>query len=327
MFVVGGESLIDLILPKGAATIEQLSVHAGGSPYNCALALAKLGQKVGFLSPMSSDWLSEVLVGPLQAAGVEILLKDRVWEPTTLALVKQRQGGADYRFYRHADRVLSLDTLLPALPDKIEFFQIGGFCPLEADDAAVWLAVAEQARRRGAILSFDPNLRPLAIRDWRSYQSRLEAFFGIANLVKLSEEDVRALEPGTSVEAYARKLLREYASCRLVIVTLGEKGSLAYTARAEAHYSIHNVPLRPEEDAKNLTETRDTVGAGDCFLGGLATILQERGAMKPDRLGALDATELHDILRFGAVVAGLNCAQKGCKPPSRAAVDEVLAGL
>jgi fructokinase len=38
----------------------------------------------------------------------------------------------------------------------------------------------------------------------------------------------------------------------------------------------------------------------------------------------LSADALHEILQFGAVVAGLNCARTGCHPPSRAEVDAVF---
>jgi len=56
MFVVGGESLIDLISePVGPDGAIRLVAHQGGSPYNCAIALSRLGNDTGFLCPISSD--------------------------------------------------------------------------------------------------------------------------------------------------------------------------------------------------------------------------------------------------------------------------------
>ena len=60
-------------------------------------------------------------------------------------------------------------------------------------------------------------------------------------------------------------------------------------------------------------------------MAGIITILSETGDLKPGRLKQLDQPALAKMLRFGAVVAGLNCGQKGCKPPTRAEVDAVLA--
>jgi fructokinase len=60
-------------------------------------------------------------------------------------------------------------------------------------------------------------------------------------------------------------------------------------------------------------------------MAGILTILAEQGDLQPDRLPALEPATLAAVLRFGAVVAGLNCGQKGCKPPTRAEVDAVLA--
>ncbi len=73
MYVVGGESLIDLIKkPEGQPG--EFVAKAGGSPMNCAIALARLGTPSGFLCPISRDSFGDVILAPLQAAGVNVLL-------------------------------------------------------------------------------------------------------------------------------------------------------------------------------------------------------------------------------------------------------------
>ena len=95
MFVVGGESLIDLISePVGADGVIRLVAHQGGSPYNCAIALSKLGNETGFMCPISADGLGTYLLGPLAAAGVKPLLTERVAAYTTLAVVPLLQSEA-----------------------------------------------------------------------------------------------------------------------------------------------------------------------------------------------------------------------------------------
>jgi len=313
MFVVGGESLIDLVSePIGSDGTLRLSAHAGGSPYNCAIALSKLNNDTGFLCPISTDAFGDMLLGPLQQAGVAQLLTSRVHEPSTLAVVTFENRNARYRFYREADRAFTAGQLLAALPEKLELFQIGGFCPILPDDAEAWLQIAEEAGRRGALISIDPNVRPFLVDDFASYAARLGRFLDLAHLVKLSDEDLAALDPGKSIEDHAADLLAR-PNCELVVVTLGERGSRAFGKAAQAEAGIY-APA----------DFGDTVGAGDSLMAGILTALAERDLLAPGSLAGLDADTLEEILRFGAVVAGLNCARKGCVPPTRAEVDAVL---
>ena len=314
MFVVGGESLIDLVSePVGADGQLRLSAHAGGSPYNCAIALSKLNNDTGFLCPISTDAFGDMLLGPLTEAGVHQLLATRVREPSTLAVVTFEGINARYRFYREADRAFTRDGLVAALPDAAEVFQIGGFCPIVAEDAEAGLAVVEAARQRGALISIDPNVRPFLVDDFATYRQRLGRFLDLANLIKVSDEDLRSLDAGKSIEAHAAELLQR-PNCELVIVTLGERGSRAFTASASAEGGIFAARV----------PGGDTVGAGDSLMAGVLTTLSERGLLQPGQLRGLGSDELAEVLRFGAIVAGLNCEHKGCVPPTRSEVDAIL---
>ena len=314
MFVVGGESLIDLVQkPLGPDGVIRMSAHQGGSPYNCAIALSKLGNDTGFLCPISKDGFGTYLLGPLDEAGVKPLLEERVFAPTTLAVVTlNAKKEAQYEFYRGADRAFTGEGLRAALPERMGVFQIGGFCPIEPEDAAVWVDVATSALRQGAILSMDPNVRPSLVSDFEAYRRRLEVFFDLVHIVKLSQEDLAALEAGKPIEQHAKELLAR-PNCELVVVTLGEEGSLAFTESGSARAGIYSPPV-----------FGDTVGAGDSLMAGVPTILGEEGHLQPGRLRRLDRVALARVLRFGAVVAGLNCGEKGCNPPKRGEVDAVL---
>lgn len=315
MFVVAGESLIDLVSkPRGDGPLE-MGAHEGGSPYNCAIALAKLGQSAGFLCPISKDTFGDLLMGPLEKAGVVPLVKERSDCNTTLAVVTRNAKGLPaYAFYRQgtAERDISRGKLLAALPEKIDLFQIGGFLPIEPEDAEIWLDVVKSVAQRGAVLSIDPNVRPSLISDFVGYKERLGAFLDLAHIVKVSDEDLAALDPGKTIEEHAENFLAR-PNVELVVVTMGEDGSRAFTASAQARASVY----RPEIFG-------DTVGAGDSLMAGILTALADRGALEKGRLGALDAGALQDILTFGAVTAGLNCGHIGCNPPTRAEVEAVL---
>jgi len=317
MFVVGGESLIDLVAePMGADDRIHMTAHAGGSPYNCAIALARLGNKSGFLCPISKDAFGDYLLIPLLAAGARPIYPHRVAAPTSLATVNvNRKGQAQYEFYRSADRAFDAPALIEGLPGDIELFQIGGFCVIEPEDASIWLEVVAAATRRGAAISIDPNVRPSLVSDFGAYRARLSKFFDKAHLVKLSDEDLAALNPDLTLKEHASALLAR-PQCRLVVITRGEEGSLAFTANEEASAEIY----RPERFG-------DTVGAGDSLMAAIITWLAANGHLEPGAMSRLGASELKQMLTYGAVVAGLNCAEKGCNPPTSQMVSDVLATL
>lgn len=323
MFVVGGESLIDLkaevVLPDGALIGRDgegqivMTAHPGGTSYNCAIALGKLGIDTGFMCPISRDAFGDYLLGPLQEAGVSPLLTERVAEYTTLAVINfDANHNARYGFYRQADGAIEARTAIAALPDVVDLYQIGGFCPIEPDEAAIWLEIVRAAMARGATISIDPNVRPSVVSDFAGYKARLSAFLDLAHLIKVSDEDLRELDPATSIEQHAADFLAR-PNCELVVVTLGDRGSRAFTGTGKAAAAIYSPPV-----------FGDTVGAGDSLMAGVLSWLHERGLLKPGKLGALGEGALSDMLRFGAVVAGINCGRKGCKPPTRAEVDAVL---
>lgn len=313
MFVVGGESLIDLKEKPIRDGVMPMTAHAGGSPMNCAIALRKLGNDTGFLCPISEDKFGGMILAPLAAAGVKVLLKTRVKDPTTLAVVSDDgMGNPRYQFYRRADRAFTRDRLIAALPKKIELFQFGGFCPIEAYDARAWLETAKAAAAAGATISIDPNVRPALINDWASYRQRLGRLLDLAHIIKVSHEDLDYLESGKPLEAHAAALLAR-PNCRLVVVTRAMEGSVAFTREAKA-----SSPIYPAKKGG------DNVGAGDTLMAGILTWLRDHRRLAPQKLAALTGDQLHNMLWFGAVAAGINCSRIGANPPTRAEVEAVL---
>jgi fructokinase len=312
MYVVGGESLIDLISKKDGG-VGEFVAKAGGSPMNCAIALARLGTPSGFLCPISRDSFGDAILAPLRAAGVNVLLGERVREPTTLAVVTDDgKGNPRYAFYREADRAFTREGLIAALPKQIELFEIGGFCTVRPDDLAVWLEVAAEARRRGATISTDPNLRPSLIADMEGYRQRVHASLQVADLIKFSEEDLETLDPGQSIEAQAAGFLK-LPHCRLVVVTLGANGSMAFTKAT----SVRS-PIFP------ATPGGDNVGAGDTLMAGILSWLGDNDMLGAEAMGLLNEEQLKQMLWFGAVAAGINCSRVGANPPTRGEVEAAL---
>ncbi len=266
---------------------------------------------------------------PLAEAGVTPLLKDRVDAYTTLAVVTfDAKKSAQYGFYRQADRAFTREGLIAALPAKLEVFQVGGFCPIEPEDAAIWLDVAKEAARRGATLSMDPNVRPSLVSDFAGYKRRLDQFLDIVNLVKVSIEDLGALERNKAVkasdftaaetEALVEKYVADFLgrpNMGLVIVTFGEEGSRAFTKAGSA-----TAPIYPAEPFG------DTVGAGDTLMAGVLTTLDERSALSVRRLAPArrQGAGRDPALRRRRRRPQLPPLR--LRPPTRPEVDAVLAG-
>ncbi|HEY8578216.1 MAG TPA: carbohydrate kinase [Devosia sp.] len=310
MIVVAGESLVDLV-PAATGGIKAMP---GGSPFNCGIALAKLGNPVGFLCRISDDPYGDVLLRTMGEAGLQPLLSERSSDATTTATVAfDANLQPHYSFRRGADRPPAAKILIPALPPQVDLLHVGGFAPLTEQDADSWMPVIEHAAALGAPISIDINVRDSLIEDETGYRSRLSRMIGLANLVKLSEEDLAWLEPEQPPEEYARKLLRN-ENCKLVVVTLGHRGSLAFTRTTSAAAGVH----APEVFG-------DTVGAGDSLMAGVVASLRRFDALTPRAMSELETTELESMLEFAAVVAGLNCAHHGCRPPTLSQVEAILA--
>ena len=199
MIVSIGESLIDFVPERnaGVATDRDLPSYrpvAGGSPYNCAIAGARLSGSAGYIGSVSHDFFGDFIVDHLIANGVDTAMVSRVAEPTTLAFVNTTpDGSARYAFYTQgsADRALRIDNLPTALPDGA-LLQIGSIS-LIADPSAgsiLHLVEREAARR---IVVLDPNVRPSVIDDERGYRARVERAIALVDTIGAGDAFMAAL--------------------------------------------------------------------------------------------------------------------------------------
>ena len=251
----------------------------------------------------------------VRASGLNILIKENSNAPTSLACVSLgADGQPEYQFYRTgtADRDITIEKLTAALPDNVTLFNTGSLALTDETDAAIWVSVAQTLADRGTLISIDPNVRPLFVSDWTTFKARIGGLLDLATIVKISDEDLESLDmpldPGE-----AGSLLLNTHNCALAVVTYGADGAVVMNK----HNSVRVPVYTP-------TIFGDTVGAGDTFMGGLLSDLHKRDTLSVEKLDALTADELEAIGQFAAVAAGLNCAQKGCVPPTR---DEVLNTL
>lgn len=303
MILSCGEALIDFVPVRAADGGWAYRPAIGGSLYNVALTMGRLGARVGFLGALSTDLFGDDLAEGLRKSRVDLDYTVRTAEPSTLAFVSLGEGEPEYAFYDEltSSRLWSR-ARAPAISDEVSVIHFGSISLINEPGASERLALLEaEARRR--VISFDPNIRPTMIRDEAAYRARLDRIFATAHLIKISAADLEWLRPGIDPAEAARSMLA--ANARLVVVTMGGKGAGAWGRGASAF-----VPVEP-------VSVVDTVGAGDSFMGGLLTWLQENDAHTLDGLEALDATSLRAALGFAARVAAVTCGRQGADPPWR----------
>ncbi|MFT6772580.1 MAG: fructokinase [Paracoccaceae bacterium] len=86
MFVVCGEALLDLFADESGAGLS-FRARIGGSPFNVAVGLARLGAASALMTGLSADRLGARLDAALAEEGVSRDLLQRVAAHTTLSLV------------------------------------------------------------------------------------------------------------------------------------------------------------------------------------------------------------------------------------------------
>jgi fructokinase len=304
MFVVCGEALMDVFAGGDTVTGMTLDARVGGSSFNAAVGLARLAQPVAFCSAVSRGFLGERLMRALVAEGVDISAVQRNDAPTTLGLVGlDAQRVPSYSFYGEgcADRQLTADALA-ALPQDARAIHLGSYATVVEPIASTLRALVERSHAR-TLVAYDPNIRLNVEPDPARWRDMLEWMLPRTHLLKISEEDLQLLRPGMSPGEFAAGALR--CGVKLIVVTRGADGSVAWTS--QAHASVSTVQV----------DVIDTVGAGDTFQAALLTWLAEHDALAPPALQALTGAELESALGFAARAAAITCTRRGADMPRR----------
>ncbi|MFQ6551627.1 carbohydrate kinase family protein [Aestuariibius insulae] len=299
MILCCGEALIDMLPRETAEGAPAFAPHAGGAVFNTAIALGRLGAETAFFSGISTDFFGDMLKESLAASNVEtstVAFSDR---PTTLAFVRLAQGQASYAFYDEgtAGRYLSVEDL-PLTSANALFF--GGISLATDPCGAAYEALMLREASR-AVTMIDPNIRPGFISDEAAYRARIGRMIEAADIVKVSDEDLRWLEGNGTLPDLARSLLKK--GPRLVAVTQGADGVAGYT-------SNHDVWVEATK-----VDVVDTVGAGDTFNAGLLASLDRSGLLNDDALHSLSEDQIGEALTLGSRAAAVTVSRAGANPP------------
>jgi fructokinase len=313
MILVSGEALIDLFIGTATTTGFPAEAVAGGSPFNVAIGLGRLGRPAAFLSTLSEDAFGSFLAEKLAESGVNSDYIQRLPNVTTLSVVATNPDGQpQYSFYapNSADRALTPEALPAELPADVNAIAAGSYA-LGVEPIATAIETLLRREAGSRVISLDPNVRPRVVGDLNTYRERFERLLAYADIVKASDEDIELLYAPRDLASASRAWLQR--GPKLVIITRGEKGPLA---------AIGDTIL--ERPAPRI-EVIDTVGAGDTFHASLLAWLDANSLLTPEGVAGLSEAQVTDALDFAAAAAAIVCTRRGANPPSWGEVEQFIS--
>lgn len=301
MILCCGEALIDM-LPREAATGETAFVpFAGGSVFNSAIALGRLGVPTGFFSGISSDFFGEVLRDTLARSNVDYSFAAISDRPTTLAFVRLVDGQARYAFYDEntAGRMLS-ESDMPFVDESIDAMLFGCISLISEPCGSVYEALMTRESKK-RVMFLDPNIRAGFITDREKHLARMKRMIALADIVKLSDEDLNWFGEHGSHDEIAAEWLK--LGPKLIVITKGAHGADAYTAHATVR--VPGVKV----------DVVDTVGAGDTVNAGILVSLHNQGLLNKGAIATLNDDQIHAAIALGVRAAAVTVSRAGANPP------------
>lgn len=310
-----GELLIDFTENGASAQGNTLfEAWPGGAPCNMLAMLRKLGKECAFIGKVGNDMFGRLLRQVILDAGIQadaLILDDKI--PTTLAFVKTLpDGDREFSFYRKpgADMMLTEAELPLDLIQNAKIFHFGTLSMTHPGIRAATIRAVEYARENGALISFDPNLRPPL---WDNLElAREQIAWGLArcDILKIADNELEFMTGEQDYEKGAAILRRQYPNIQVLNVTAGAHGGFSFYADQEPVY----VP------GFTLGGTIETTGAGDTFCASVLSFLLENG------ITGLTPEQRKDMLRFANAAAYIVTTRKGAirAMPEREEVEQLL---
>lgn len=271
--------------------------NPGGAPCNVLAMLATLGHKTAFIGKVGKDFFGEQLKRAITEVGIDakfLCMDEEVH--TTLAMVHTDfDGDRDFSFYRNpgADMMLREDEIPEGLLKNTKLFHFGTLSMTHEGVRAATKKALVLAKEAGALISFDPNLRPPLWRSLEDAKQQVLSGLKYCDILKISDNEIQWL---TGKKDYTEGILwiKERFDISLILVSMGREGSRAY-------YQEKMVEVKPFIQ-KNTIET---TGAGDTFCGCVLHYICDHG------LDHLSEENLSEMLTFANAAAALITTKKG----------------
>ena len=310
-----GELLVDFT-QNGLSDQGNLLFEAnpGGAPANVLAMLRKLGKRCAFVGKVGKDSFGDMLEKTVREAGIDTRgLKRDAEIPTTLAVVHTfANGDRDFSFYRKpgADILLRSDELDEALLRGCRIFHFGTLSLTDEPCRSATEKAYTLAKEAGALISFDPNLRPPLWKSEADARAAIEWGLQRCDILKIADNELEFMTGETDFDKGAAILRGRFPNIRVFNVTAGASGSYAYYGGSRVF-----VP------ACSRGGVIETTGAGDTFCASVLNFVLEHG------LEDLSWDDLRAMLRFANTAAWFVTTKKGAirSMPERATVEKLLA--
>lgn len=301
MILCCGEALVDMLPIEAVDGRTGFAPAVGGSVFNTAIALGRLGADVQFHSKIANDELGQQLIAALKDSkvGTDTVLESSL--PCPLAMVHLNDGHASYQFYDEgtAAQDFGPDDKLN-LPAEMQVAFFGGISLLGVRSGPYYRQLMAKVAQYVPVM-LDPNIRPNFIQDEVAYRAELDQMFAHASILKVSDEDLAWIAGERSVAAMIDHILE--LGTKLILITKGGDGIEAVSKHLRVE--VPSVPA-------NVV---DTVGAGDTFSAGFLCALQEDQLF--ESLLTLSKEQLTRALSLGAQAASITVSRHGANPPWR----------
>lgn len=303
--LVIGEALVDVVQYLDGTTRN----IPGGSPANTAVALSRLGVNTFMKARMSTDKYGIQIKKYLTDQSINLNHSLFVNDPSSVIEAQiQSDGSAKYsaNLVGASDYGWQKDELNQEIDSEIKVVHLGSltsYVQPGATNVENWFNELRNSNKY--FLSFDPNIRhPLDGQPEKEVRERAKKLASLANVVKASDEDLRWINPGKSLEDTALELIE--SGTNLVVITLGKLGAIAMNQQKEL------VQIQAEQ-----INVVDTIGAGDTFSAALILQLIERGLLDSDSLKSMNKNQIQEILLNCAQASAITCSREGANPPTR----------
>ena len=304
MILCFGESLIDLIPQEDANGATVFMPVPGGSPFNTAIALGRLGIHTGFLGAISTDFFGDMLISHLENNNVDPTYFFQSQAPTSLAFVspETKEKETSYQFYMDgtAATLLRPDDIPRSFPSSVEALLFGSTA-LATEPIATTLINLMQQESGKRLITLDPNIRPSLISDPETFRSRFTIFLECTDIVKISLSDLEWLFPSKNWREFSQMCLGHGVS--VVFLTDGGTGAWGITNRHEIFSESERI------------DVKDSIGAGDSFHAGMLTQLSRLGKLSSASIQTLTVNDLENCLHLGTRAAAIACSRPGADPP------------
>jgi fructokinase len=314
VITIAGEALFDVFPRSGGSGDGHVHMDAvtGGSPFNVACGLGRLGFAPYFFGGLAEGQLGDRQASILEAAGVRgeaVVRKPNLAPLMMIALSPDGQPTYSYYGQSTADVDITLDDLavLPQLPDLLHLGSYSLVMPPIADTLAALVERLPQT----SLLTLDPNVRAMVEPRRDVWTARLEPLYRRADIIKLSDEDVAFLAPGRDPADYAQSLSK--LSNAPVFLTRGHEGVTVFCRSQSASVIAPAVTVV------------DTVGAGDSFQTTLIAWASRPATTKALRERKVSLDELAQIAEAAVAVAARICAQQGPVIPAGADLEAAIS--